>query len=359
MAWAEDNMLAEINRARTARGVPALTSQPELIAAAREHAADMAAHVGMVHEGSDGSYGGDRMRAHGYDWARWGEIVGWGFGGNVSLMVDWWLNSAAHAPYLLATNVNDIGVGYVYEPNSEWGSYWTVDFGRRDGQAPLPLPYHTYVPVVVAPTNVATAGAIDLLPYFMGATFNGPNMGTLYEVRHPDGQQERAQVQNAAGDIDFYLVKNSQWEQLAADADHIWRGCDTSPGYGRFYVQYETGNRLARWCPRYMRPGQGWTGPGHNVQFYDKATGQPSALSSGRATNRCTFVRHYDSCVWNNVKVNDVIELHANGETFFFARALGMVAWGAAWGRSAVSEIHAPGTRPDNVRETLPPYELT
>ena len=57
---------------------------------------------------------------------------------------------------------------------------------------------------------VASAG-IDLLAYFRGD-------GRLYEVRHGDGQTETFQTQTD-GET-FYLVKNSQFEQLYADLLH-------------------------------------------------------------------------------------------------------------------------------------------
>jgi hypothetical protein len=41
-------------------------------------------------------------------------------------------------------------------------------------------------------------------------------------------------------------------------------------------------------------------------------------------------------------------------ETYFYAKNFGLVGWKSHDGReSAVSEFHAPGTRPDNVREVI------
>ena len=347
MAWAEDNMLAEINRVRTARGLPALVSQPELIAAAREHAADMAAHPGMLHEGSDGSYGGDRIRAHGYDWARWGEVVGWGFGGNVSLMVDWWLNSAAHAPYLLATNVADIGVGYVYEPASTWGSYWTINFGRRDSLPPslppsLPLPYHTYTPIVTAPAGV------DLVPYLCGD-------GRAYRVGNGRGSFEVFQSQRE-GDT-FYQVKAwddlsiVEWEQFILDGAHVRRDVDTSPGNGRYYRHSVPGDSKpgAPWVMQRMRAGQSFS-QAKRVQFYQMRNCQPDAANSGNVVDTIRFVEHLAE--WQSVfgvQVKDVVVLSWNGgELYYYGRGYGLVAWrrshqdehSPAW--SAISEM-----RPD------------
>lgn len=344
----ERSMAAAINAARSRRGLPPVETNERLREAARGHAADIAAHPGMVHTGSDGSDGGQRARRAGYQWTRWGEIVGWGWNGDIDMMLDWWLSSPEHVGYVLG-NWEHMGVGYYYAHGSQWRDYWTVAFGNGgapiplpdDAPPPAPSPYVSYAPIVVG----GNGNGIDLLDYIRGD-------GRLYEV----STGERFQTQTD-GDT-FYLTKNSQWEQFRYDASHIWRGLDTSPGGGRFYVQYEPGQSFARWCPRYMAVGQSWTGPGHQVQFYDKATGRPVDVPwNGRATNRCTLKAHHMWAVFNGVRVDDVIELWANGETYWYARGLGMVAWGSDWGRSAITEIHAPGARPDNVREALPVWE--
>ena len=141
-------MIDRINSERAARGLPPLRPNDRLAAAAQGHAEDMAAHRGMVHTGSDGSDGGDRIRAAGYDWIQWGEVVAWGFDGNPGQAVSWWLASADHAPYLLAENVDEVGTGYAYAPESEWKSYWTVNFGRRN-MPPDDAGYMVYAPIVV------------------------------------------------------------------------------------------------------------------------------------------------------------------------------------------------------------------
>jgi uncharacterized protein YkwD len=124
-------MINLINQARAAHGLPPLSPSTQLGEAALGHARDMACHPGMMHTGSDGSDGGQRIHAEGYDWLQWGEVVGWGFEGDPAAMLQWWQQSQAHAPYIYATDVDEIGVGYAYAPGSEWGHYWTVNTGRR------------------------------------------------------------------------------------------------------------------------------------------------------------------------------------------------------------------------------------
>ena len=69
-------MLAAINAARAERGVHALAADDRAARAARRHAVDMAIHPGMVHIGSDGTNGGERLLQEGYYWQSWLESVG-------------------------------------------------------------------------------------------------------------------------------------------------------------------------------------------------------------------------------------------------------------------------------------------
>lgn len=202
-----------------------------------------------------------------------------------------------------------------------------------EGVAPPPPP---------APSD---ARAFDLFDYFCGD-------GRLYEVGGTGGQ-ERFQTQRDGHR--FYLVKNQNWEEMWADADYIWRGFDTSPGEGRYYIQKEDGHEGARWANRRMRVGETFTGFGHHVQFFMIHDCSPSERNSGRTTNKTTLVAHHASMTWNGIVVPDVIELKGIGEErYFFARGFGMVGWTSLWGSSGVAEVHAPGARPDNSRMRIP-----
>lgn len=200
---------------------------------------------------------------------------------------------------------------------------------------------------------VAGEETIDLLAYLRGD-------GRQYRVKHPNGAEEIFQVQE--GVSMFYLVKNSQYEEYAVNNGYIWRGLDTSPGPApdyaerpgalRVYRQFEPGHPTARWCKRHMVVGETWTGPGHVVQYFYKDNCQPSGANSGNATNKVKLVARHSSKTWNGVTVNDVIELlTGTGETMFFGRDWGLVAWSADWGESAVKEV-LPDSEPDRVRET-------
>lgn len=127
-----------INGERDANGLPAYNSDDALVQAARSHCRDMADNNFTGHTGSDGSNAGQRMLAAGYTWDWWGEIIGWGFGGDPDLMFDWWMNSTLHHQMILATAYEDFGSGYAYNADSEYKHYWTVDMGSRAGRSSAP-----------------------------------------------------------------------------------------------------------------------------------------------------------------------------------------------------------------------------
>lgn len=127
----EQSIANLLNQQRNSNGLASVVLADELTQAARMHSRDMADHNFTSHTGSDGSNGGQRMQQAGYNWVTWGEIIGWGFGGDTGSMVNWWMNSPPHRAIILSTAFADFGVGYARNPNSDWGHYWTVNFGKR------------------------------------------------------------------------------------------------------------------------------------------------------------------------------------------------------------------------------------
>lgn len=127
----EQETAAQINEVRGDNGLPALVLVDELTTSARRHSRDMANNNFTAHEGSDGTYGCQRMLEAGYIWSTCDEIIGWGFGGNTAAMVEWWMHSPTHRDTILSSSYEDFGVGYALNPSSDWGSYWTVNFGKR------------------------------------------------------------------------------------------------------------------------------------------------------------------------------------------------------------------------------------
>lgn len=119
-------LIAAHNKERAERKLPPLTAEPKLTAAARAHAADMASHKKMAHEGSDGSTPADRVKRQGYTYLRTGENVAAGQT-SVEAVMDAWMNSPHHRENILG-DFTEIGVA---RAEAEDGApYWCVDFGR-------------------------------------------------------------------------------------------------------------------------------------------------------------------------------------------------------------------------------------
>lgn len=157
----EQSIANLLNQQRNSNGLPSLALVSELTQAARRHSRDMADNNFTGHTGSDGSNGGQRMREAGYNWTTWGEIIGWGFGGDTESMVNWWMNSPSHRAIILSGSFTDFGVGYARNPNSDWGHYWTVNFGRRAVQGAA-LPQELYICTF---TSRGKSGGSSLIVY--------------------------------------------------------------------------------------------------------------------------------------------------------------------------------------------------
>lgn len=128
---AGDATLCLINRERTERGLPALTSNGLLAAAAAAHSRDMVARGYFEHEAPDGRTPQDRIRATG--WGRGassstGENIAWGTGAEAApaAIVRQWMESPPHREDILRPAFREIGVGIAFGAPSRSGT-------RRDG----------------------------------------------------------------------------------------------------------------------------------------------------------------------------------------------------------------------------------
>jgi uncharacterized protein YkwD len=115
-----------INSARAEAGLPALTVNAALTAAAQGHSVDMACHGLISHTGSDGSSPHDRIAAAGYAASRASEII---YGsGYPQTAFDWWMSDQIHRDEILGLYVTELGVGYAYVQGTSAGGYYTVNF---------------------------------------------------------------------------------------------------------------------------------------------------------------------------------------------------------------------------------------
>ena len=107
----------------------ALTLQGSLMCAARVHSKDMADNDYFDHTNQQGNGPAWRMGQAGYNGNGWGENIAAGYG-SPQAVVDGWLDSDGHCANMLNPNFSKIGIGYAYANNSEWGNYWTQNFGN-------------------------------------------------------------------------------------------------------------------------------------------------------------------------------------------------------------------------------------
>jgi len=106
----------------------ALRLNPTLIRVSLAHAADMAQHNYLAHEGRDGSGPADRVTRAGYRWRSVGENIAYGRTAPEAV-VDDWVKSPQHCENLMAPHYTEMGVAYSVNRASEGGIYWVQLFG--------------------------------------------------------------------------------------------------------------------------------------------------------------------------------------------------------------------------------------
>lgn len=130
-------VLAKVNEARRANGVPPLAWNAQLAKAAESHSADMA-RKGFVDEiGSDGRSPRQRIEASSY--ARWPSVRIWSesiYAGQSGFdeALDFLLNDDVQRRALLDRRVREIGIGIGQD---ELRTYWTLTFGAQPNLLPV------------------------------------------------------------------------------------------------------------------------------------------------------------------------------------------------------------------------------
>lgn len=118
-------LITLINQARRNANLQELTVNAQLSAATQAHSADMACNNFLGHTGSDGSSIVERILRAGYSGVSFFEIIAIGTPQNA---MDQWAADAGHWEAVLNPSFTEIGAGYAYYANSDFGGYFTVDF---------------------------------------------------------------------------------------------------------------------------------------------------------------------------------------------------------------------------------------
>jgi uncharacterized protein YkwD len=124
----EEQVVRLTNARRAEAGCPPLTISDRLSSSARGHSRDMADNDFFNHIGSDGSTAFDRMARSGYRYTSAAENIAAGFA-DAESVVTAWTNSPGHRENMLNCSLREVGVGYAYGAGSQYGHYWTQDFG--------------------------------------------------------------------------------------------------------------------------------------------------------------------------------------------------------------------------------------
>jgi uncharacterized protein YkwD len=163
-----------LNGYRVSQGLQPLLVSDMVSEAANRHSSDMGKYRFFDHYttgGSDwfavGASPWDRMAASGYNFNTYkGENIAAGFSTAASVFESW-RNSPGHNVNMLGANFTVIGVSVVYVAGSQYGYYWTTDFGgyvdstaHSVGSAPEPITTTTVAlattTTTVAPTTTTT-----------------------------------------------------------------------------------------------------------------------------------------------------------------------------------------------------------
>jgi uncharacterized protein YkwD len=119
--------LTNAERAKADKGLKPLKANPKLMAAARQHAENMAAQDKLAHV-LDGKTPSERVKAAGYKYRATGENILWN-GTTPKETVAAWMDSPQHRENILKPGYTETGVGVAKNKKGE--PYWVQVFGRR------------------------------------------------------------------------------------------------------------------------------------------------------------------------------------------------------------------------------------
>jgi uncharacterized protein YkwD len=126
VAGAATDLLQRLNALRIQNGLPTVTLNSALTAAAQRHSQDMAKTGNISHTGSDGSAPEQRLRAAGYPGGAGEEAI---YGGRAAVDDAWyfWTTDRGHANMLLKPEYTTVGIAVVSAGDR---NYYTMVFGK-------------------------------------------------------------------------------------------------------------------------------------------------------------------------------------------------------------------------------------
>jgi uncharacterized protein YkwD len=140
----EQEVFELVNLEREIENLHQLSWDDALGAAARGHSTDMAQQNYFSHTSLDGRVFSQRITAAGYLYSTCGENIAAGYSSPQTVM-NGWMNSPGHRANILNSAFCDLGVGYAFGSSSNYGHYWTQDFGRRQGVSVCSLAEYTII----------------------------------------------------------------------------------------------------------------------------------------------------------------------------------------------------------------------
>ncbi|MFO0808694.1 MAG: FG-GAP-like repeat-containing protein [Gemmataceae bacterium] len=253
----EQQIVTLVNQQRAAAGLPALTVNVKLNAAAFQHSTDMAGmsyvvgtSAAMQHTLSGSTLPTLVSRADyaGYDYMALGENIAYGYSDANSVM-NAWMNSAGHRANILNTAYTEIGVSVQAGVNGTL--YFTQEFGKQ-----MPTSSGSYVTAsgqVVSGSTTTTATSTSAVTVPTTLTALSTVTQRLYAVGAGNGGGPQVVVYNAATGAQIYNF--FAYDPAFRGGVRVATGDVTGDGYEDIITS----------------PGQGG---GPHVKVYDGRTGQ-------------------------------------------------------------------------------------
>lgn len=120
-----------INAYRAQKGLKPIKLNDKLSEAARKHSEDMAQNDHISHFDADGADAWERVKRTGYPARLAAENIATGQR-SLKDVLDGWQHSRSHNANLLLSDAEEIGIAMVYNPSTQFKTFWTLVLGAQD-----------------------------------------------------------------------------------------------------------------------------------------------------------------------------------------------------------------------------------